>query len=174
MNRLRQYVVVSAGLGMLVTVLILAGGLPAVAQNVKPLLMFITNDAANAVPTTIVNGANNSVPTRDVDNGARQPFQKKLCTPGFDNPNCVNSGSTQTAAFAIIRTTAGAQGAEHGVLPQFIGTTTFGTVKHYNVAQQTRIYADPETSVSVSVSYIPAVAASVTCELTLSGYTVGL
>ena len=164
MKQMRRYVVPPARLGFAVVTLLLAGGVPATAQTTK------------------------ASPIVDVDNPARLPFQKTLCTPGFGNPQCPDnitipadkrlvieyvsgsctSATTDTASLVEIQTIAGGQVASSHAVTQFMGVST---VKHYSVAQLTRIYADPNTPVHVAVSRFPGVG-SASCIVTLSGHRV--
>ena len=126
----------------------------------------------------------------DVTNPPPVPFQTHLCTFGSPIPNCTDtltvpagkrlvieyvSGScisslVTTAHSLHINTHVGGVLSDHRAFIQFIAADA--TLKSYAIAQQTRIYADPGTTVHVGVGGFPI--SGPTCSVALSGHHVTL
>jgi hypothetical protein len=128
---------------------------------------------------------------RDVDNATKSPIQFGLCNFAIQNScsssaqtvfnvpsdrrlviefvsgNCTTVGSIQ--AFSVgTASTAGGFGAFH--LLDLVFAPFSNTI--LRVSQQTRIYADPGSTVSVALSGTFGAGASATCTLVYSGHTV--
>ena len=175
-----------------------AGGGPTVTIDATQLPLPVKGSISiTGTPTfSFSNTAASPLFTRDTDNPARRPFQTSLCsaiglgqTPG----TCSSTPSSFTVAsdqrlvieFASARCFTGPVGPNAlNLLTVGLGTRVGGTsVEHalplvlglgeFEAAQQTRIYADAGTLVSIGMSAgAGATNTSATCFLALSGSTI--
>ena len=157
-----------------------------------PVDVRVVNQSAEAVPVT------GSVSTRDVDNPARSPFQATVCTTtsfgGAVSPTCSNqtniiqSSANRRTVIEYVSGECGISG-DINIVRLVLGTTVGGTGAQHqlhlqrdpidsrflDIVQQTRIYADPGTSIGFGGSFGGgAGAGSARCVLTISGYTVAI
>ena len=190
-----------AAAGLLVFVAIVTNAKRAVAQNphpgsapvniVSPVPLPITGDVSiTGTPTiNISNTASTPLYVNDIDAAARQPFQVTLCRAGglF---RCSGSGPTVPTSFtlptgrqAVVEYVSGfcATGATSPLLVQ-IATTVGGTSVNHVVpslsvgdlqqfGNQTRIYADQGSNVSLSLLSEGGPDNSFICRAAVSGYT---
>lgn len=164
---------------------------------VGTLIFEAPTQAASGNPVVTV--GNVPLPSRDVDNPARRPFQTTLCrgygsaelcgtTPhSYSVPNnsrlviefvsgtCPPAGTSLPTGLnvtgALLQTVAGGTAATHlfAVSPGL----SIGGLNGVAVSQQTRIYADPGTTVTLSADVGGlGVSGSMTCTLAISGHTV--
>jgi hypothetical protein len=119
---------------------------------------------------------------------AGTPFQINLCTLDFPagcaafpqvmtvpadkrlvieyvSASCGTANLSGTLPFLSLLTSVGGTSAGHVFVPQAVGSTT--NSKLYAVAQQTRLYADPGSSVSALASGVGSTAG---CFVSFSGY----
>lgn len=155
----------------------------------------LATTATNAAPPTPapldVNVTNNPVPVRDVDNAARQPIQFALCNTFGATGACAPSQfSVQSGKRLVIENIAGqcTKGGTVNYIRLGVVTVVNGTsAEHrlqmfadpvggffFDIAQQTRIYADGGSIVSLNLASSFADGAAGLCNVTFSGYTVTL
>lgn len=145
---------------------------------------------ARARDVRVVNEADEALPVREVGREAREPFQHQFA---LDWPEAndfvfatysVPSGkrlvveyasawaylpATGQTMFVRMTTTAGGSSAFHTLALQ--KREDYGVLKQFEGAHLVRLYADPATTVRVSVGRVPAVGTA-NCTVTLSGYLV--
>ncbi len=159
-------------------------GLPAVQFN-------------GAQPVTFSNAEANPIFTRDVDSAVRHPIVRFVCsdvgTPGSNcgsSPNfftvpsgarlvieqvdgtCTQySGTNVTGVGIKIQADTPISGPEHSVPLPFHGNSSDALI--LNFSQLTRIYAEPETTVSARLigSFVSPGSGAI-CQVTVSGYLV--
>ncbi len=152
------------------------------------------NVVLSGTPTVQVGNAFNSpLPVRDVDNPARQPFQRELdplVSPGsFTASDSLTvpagkrfaiefaSASVDTPAgtkmWVRIQTTSSGVGLSYSLLPQLQGNYAADGSDFLLAAQPMKLYADPGTQVTAVVSVLGGVANTNTgASVSLSGYFV--
>src|SRR6266567_3823938 len=148
-------------------------------------------------PVTFSNAEANPIFTRDVDSAVRHPIVRFVCsdvgTPGSNcgsSPNfftvpsgarlvieqvdstCTQySGTNVTGVGIKIQADTPISGPEHSVPLPFHGNSSDALI--LNFSQLTRIYAEPETTVSARLigSFVSPGSGAI-CQLTVSGYLV--
>jgi hypothetical protein len=134
-----------------------------------------------APPTFDVNVINTPLSVRDRDNPARQPFQRRV---GVGNPLGVpagkrlviehvstlssSSGICTLLVFEVLTTVAGVTEA-HTFPTQFAGIDGHD-VRYYSLSQQARLYADPQTTVELSIANSGAGDCGTRGEFVISGH----
>ena len=171
----------AAFVGLLALVGILVAVVPFVSHGQgsrngpPPFDVTVINSPSEPVPVTgTVNVANlggSTLPVHDVDNPARQPLQVDIIRVPFPIPNpilftvpdgkrlvieyvsadiqAVNAACTTSPRFALT-TTAGGTTLAHFFYPENTGTLSDGN-RAFGLSRQTRIYADPNTDVTLDI-----------------------
>jgi len=134
------------------------------------------------------NVATSPVFMRDVDNPARQPFQQLLCLAATASSCSVPSsftvpsgkelvieyvsGGCVTADASSFVNAAGLHTSVQGAVGfHFFGNLRIGPNSAFDFGQQTRLYADPNTNVTLAASLIGG---GGVCGMEISGYLVNL
>ena len=162
---------------------------------------FNVNVVNTPLPVTgtinVGNLGDSPLPVRDVDNPARQPIQANIIEvpPQIPNPILFTvpagkrlvieyvsadiQANTQcaTAPLYALRTTTGGVALNHFFQSEFTGTLGAAAneaTRAYGLSQQTRIYADPNTTVTLDIrtSAFPSCSFMVNDGIHVSGYLV--
>jgi hypothetical protein len=180
MTKLNPYVVLGSGIALLSATIALTSAGPALAQSMKPLLVIVGNTAQEPVPV------------RDANAPANEQFQQEFCFPPSSS-YCQNQGAGN--GMTVPATTSTGRSVRRLVLEYASGTCFNGLefmevqlltsaaggplVRHHlvpvpgspgwtNIAQTTRLYADPGSQVRFSGTTNGLGA----CGLALSGHFV--
>jgi hypothetical protein len=187
MNRLNRYALSILALSVMIAII---AGVNATPTHAGPVVTGTVNIGNVPLPVTIAGDTtvSGTVKTQDVDNPARNAFQAQVCTIGF--PSCDTFGqvsvpagkrwvieyvsgtcdipSRDTLVEVSVATIADGHIASH-VVPATL-VVTVGTTKLYTFAQQTRLYADPGTTVDFNHGGAPDGDGG--CLVSASGYLV--
>lgn len=173
------------------------------SQNAPPAFdVKVINSPSQPVPVTgtvsVSNLGDSPLPVRDVDNPASQPLQANIIEvpPQIPNPVLftvpagkrlvieyvsadIQAASSQcvTAPRYVLRTTTGGVALNHFFNSEFTGTLGAAAneaTKAYGLSQQTRIYADPNTQVTLDIrtDAFPSCGFMVNDGIHVSGYLV--
>lgn len=194
MHKFKKHIPAAVGLIILVLIVTITtnmGNAAPPTQNVNVVNTPNVN-VSNTPNVQVGNTTTNPVPTRDVDNPARQPFQiglgisvangnltangsftvpagKQLVIEFVSALAAISSGQKLTLQFS----TTGGGAPVAFTLPAFLQGTFGGTVDDYAVAQQMRVYADPGTSVQFVLTQNNTTAGAL-ADIGVSGYLVNV
>jgi hypothetical protein len=158
MNRSLRFLAVAASAGLAAVMLSLTSAGPALAQTFKPVMSFV------------INGPDNPVPVIDVGTSAvEEPIQRFVRTNGetsFTVPDgkrliiefySGTSSSLSPCMVSALRITTELSGEPqtHTLLPVPVLFNDPSIVNAYTFSQQTRLYADPGTTVSFFLTTTP-------------------
>jgi len=152
----------------------------------------VINSTANPVPVTVVNQQGSGPQPfqvalcRDIGTPARCPAgsSQSFAVPSdrravieYVSGECPQAGSAinplENITGALLTTTVNGVIATH-LFPTLKGLTGNGDLNGVYVAQQTRVYADPGTTVTLGASVGGLLSGHLTCSVTVSGYTSAL
>lgn len=174
MNRIKNSVIAFGGLLLVIALIALATPRPTQGQGgdpvgpTKPVL--VDNTSAESLPVTgkvnVSNLRGSPLPVSDVDNPARQPFQRLLnsINGSFTVPDgkrlvieyvsgTLDGGASCTANYVFITTTI-TVAEEAQILSHIFPPTPISSLRAV-FGQQTRIYSDPNTVVSARLNTNP-------------------
>jgi len=172
-------------------------GTPTVNVSSLPAIQFASGNTVGINgPVQVGNDAANPAVVRDVDNPARQPFQKLICVAfGNEANNCgalVNGFTVQAGRRLVIEQVSGSCELESGTVLVSVALGTqvgsLDVVAHFlplpppptptptvvyssSFNHVTRIYADPGSGVGInSGQFLGSTGTDAVCRLALSGY----
>lgn len=169
MFKFKQSLVAFVGMALLIGAVSLVTPRTTQSQGTSPTReVKVINSPSEPVPVTgtvnVGNLGGDPLPMKDVDNPARQPFQRAIheFTP-FIVPTGkrlvieyvsadVGTSSTSCDAFRCkLKTTVQGTDLVHFFFPELVSTSpSTAASRQFALSQQTRIYADPNTEVTVN------------------------